>query len=117
MRLPCTTAILRLLAATGNFLTGHQNRLPAIFALGTLHSLRRFLVDQEFAALDADTSKNLLKHLEELDVIDRSGQGVVPKVARAAVIIETTGSTEFAVFQDTHTRVRQTADLLGYWTS
>ena len=111
VRLTCAAAILRLLAAAGDILASSENRLPAILALGALHALGRFLVNEELAALDADAPQNLLNHLEKLVLIDWSGQVMMTKVARAAVIVETARTTEFAIFQDSHTGIRKTADL------
>jgi hypothetical protein len=115
VRLARATAILRLLAAAGDILASGENSLPAILTLGTLHALGRFLVNEELAALDADAAENLLNHLEKLILIDWSGQVMMTKVARAAVIVETARTTEFAILQDAHTGIRQATDfaLLG----
>ena len=109
--LACTAAILCLLAAAGYILTSGEDGLPAILTLGALHALRRFLVDEELRTLDADTTEDLLNHLEELDLIDWSGQVMMTEMARAAVIIEAAGSAQLTVFQDTHARIRQTSNL------
>jgi hypothetical protein len=44
------------------------------------------LLDEEFAALDADAAENILDHRKELDVIDRTSELVVAEVSGAAVI-------------------------------
>jgi hypothetical protein len=87
VRLSGTTAILRLFATAGHILTGRQDRLPAILPLGTAHSFGRFLINEELRTLDADTAENLLNHLEELNLVDWSGQAMMTEMARAAVII------------------------------
>jgi hypothetical protein len=88
VRLTGTTAILRLFAAAGHFLTRHQHGLPPVFALQTAEILGHFLVYQKFATFDAHATQNLENHLEELNVVDGTGQTVVSKVAGASVIVE-----------------------------
>ncbi len=111
VRLPCTATVLRLLSAARDILTGRQDGLPAILPLRALHALGRLLVNEEFTTLDANTTQNLLNHLEKLILIDRPGQMMMTKVARAAVIVETTRTTELSILEDSHTGIRKTADL------
>jgi hypothetical protein len=111
MRLAGATAILRLLTTTCNFLTRSQYRLPAILALGPSETLRCLLINKEFATLDAAASKNLKYPFVKLDIIDWTGQLIVPEVTGTPMIIKTTGATQFAVFQYSHTGICQTADL------
>ena len=106
MGLARATAILRLLSTTCDLLTRRQHRLPSILALGSAKTLGRLLVNEELTTLDAAASKNLKHHLVKLDVIDWAGQLIVPEVTGTPVIVETTGATEFAVFQYSHTWVR-----------
>lgn len=105
-----TTTVFGLLTAPGHFLTGREDRLPAIFPLGTSEILGGILVDEELPALDTDASENLEDGLVELDVVDRSGHLIVTEMPRALVIIEPTRTTEFAVLQDPHTRIGEAAD-------
>jgi hypothetical protein len=110
MGLTRTTAVFRLFATTGHFLTRGEDRLPAIFALHTAQLFGSELVDEELTALDTDTTQNLLDHLEELDVIDRAGEFIVSEMAGTLVVVETTRTAEFAVLKNTHTRVGETPD-------
>jgi hypothetical protein len=111
MGLACPAAILSLFAAAGYILASGKNGLPAILTLGALHALGRFLIDKELATLDADATENLLDHLEKLILVDWSGQMMMTKVARAAVIVETARPTEFAILKDTHAGICQATDL------
>ena len=111
MRLTCTAAVLNLLTAARDLLTGGENGLPAIFALRPSEALCGLLVDEKLAALDTDTTEDFHHHLEELDVVNGTGHLEMTEMAGTAVIIETTGATEFAVLQYTHARIGQAADF------
>jgi hypothetical protein len=69
------------------------------------------LVHEKLCAANTYTVENIKNVLEELDVVDRSGQTVVPKMAGTVVIRLPTRPTKLAVFQYTHTRIKQAADF------
>jgi hypothetical protein len=115
MGLTCAATILSLLATAGDLLTSREDELPAVLALGATEGLRSFFADEELRALDTYTAEDLQDHLVELDLVDRAGELVVAKVARARVVILSTGMTEFAVLEDTHSGICEPSDfaLLG----
>ena len=102
MRLTRAAAISGLLSASGDILTGREHHLPAVLSLGSLQPLRRLLVDEQLAALHAHAPQNLEDHFVKLDVIDGARQLVMPEMSRTAVIVETTGLAELAVFEHPH---------------
>ena len=69
------------------------------------------LVDQQFAALEANTAQHLHYEFEELGVVYRARKGKVSKVAGALVIVLTTTATYFAIFQYAHTGIKQAVEF------
>ena len=74
-------------------------------------SLVELLVNEKFGAANTNAIENLEDILEELDVVNRSGQTIVAEMAGAVVIRLTARATGLSVLQHTHARVKETPDL------
>jgi hypothetical protein len=69
------------------------------------------LINKQFATLEAHTPHHLHQQLEELSVVYGACKHKVSKVAGTLVVVLTTAATYFAVFQYTHARVKEAAEL------
>jgi hypothetical protein len=67
--------------------------LPAIFAFRTTKRTGCLLINKELATLDTYTSQNFENHFVELNIVNRAGEFIMPKVAGTLMIVEATRAT------------------------
>jgi hypothetical protein len=79
-------AILCLLTATADISRDLQEFLPASLTLLAADTVAHFLINQQLAATDADTTEYIENHWEKLNIIDWAAEAIMGKVARAAVV-------------------------------
>jgi hypothetical protein len=73
--------------------------------------LSELLINKKLRATNTYARKNILDKGKELDVIYRSGQTKVTKMAGALVICLAATATLLAIIKNTHTRVKEATDL------
>jgi hypothetical protein len=108
-----TATILAFLAAAldlGRFL---QNAFPARLALSKkkISVLGKILVNSKFGAADTDAFENIHNHGMKLNIVDRTGQSIVSKVAGAAMICLAAGAADFSIVQNTHAWIKQASNF------
>ena len=103
-----TTTILAFLAATldlGRFL---QNALPARLSLSMkkISVLGEIFINSKFGAANTNALENIHNHGVKLNIIDRTGQSIVSKVAGAAMIRLAAGAADFSIVQNAHAWIK-----------
>jgi hypothetical protein len=111
IRLSRTTAILRLLAATGDIVGCLQEILPPPLTLLGLDERPKLLVHEKLGAAHAHTAQDVQDHGQELDVVDWAAETVVSKVSRAIIVGLAARTALLAILQNAHTRIKQASDL------
>jgi len=95
--LPCSTAVLALLATTTDGLAKIENGLPALLALSADDILVCGLVNEKFGTTYTDAIQNIQDGRKELNEIHRARKLEMAKVARARMIRLTATATRFSV--------------------
>jgi hypothetical protein len=57
----------------------------------------KFLINEEFATADTDTTEHIQNEREELNIIDRAGKTEVSKMTRAVMICLTATAACFSI--------------------
>ena len=100
-----TATILRVLTATGYVLARIEHRLPAVLPLEATNGLCSVLANKNLRALNTNTAEYLEQILECVNVIDGALKSVMAEVARAVMVVKSTGAAELSVFQNAHARI------------
>lgn len=87
-----------MLTATGNVLARIKHRLPTVLPLEATNGLCSVLANKNLRALNTDTAEYLEQVLERVDMIDGALKSVMAEVARAVVVVKSTGAAELSVF-------------------
>ena len=97
--LGCTATILAFLAAALDLRRFLQNALPARLALSKkkISVFGKILVNSKFGAANADALENIHNHSVKLNIVDRTGQSIVSKVAGAAMIRLAASAADFSI--------------------
>jgi hypothetical protein len=86
IRLPRTTAILCLLAATRDVVGRLQKILPPPLTLLGLDERPKVLVHEKLRTAHAHTAQDIQDHRKKLNVVDWATEAVVSKVSRAIIV-------------------------------
>jgi hypothetical protein len=113
IRLNGTATILAFLTTAfdlGRFL---QNALPTRLSLSMkkISVLGKILINSKFGAANANALENIHDHGVKLNIIDRTGQSIVSKVAGAAMIRLAAGAADFSIVQNTHAWIKQASNF------
>ena len=94
-----TATILTFLAAAFDLRRFLQNTLPARLALSKkkISVLGKILINSKFGAANADALENIHNHGVKLNIVDRTGQSIVSKVAGAAMIRLAASAADFSI--------------------
>ena len=69
------------------------------------------LVNTKFGATNTDTLENVHDHAVKLNVVYGAGQTIMTKVTGARVIRLAARAACFSIFEHTHARIKEAADL------
>jgi hypothetical protein len=108
-----TATILAFLTATLDLRRFLQNTFPArlAFSKKKISVLGKILVNSKFGAADADAFENIHNHGVKLNIVDRTGQSIVSKVAGAAMIRLAAGAADFSIVQNAHAWIKQASNF------
>jgi hypothetical protein len=96
-RLASTTPVLRFLSTPADILALAQNLTPSCLTATLQNVSVKMLVDKKFRTANTNALKNIQNVFKELDIIHRSCETVVPKMAGAVVICLATGAAGFSI--------------------
>jgi hypothetical protein len=111
IRLSGATAILSLLATSGNITGCLHELLPTTLTLLQTNGRTELLVNEKLRAGNANATQHVQDHWKKLDIVDRAAKSIVTKVTRAVIIRLSTRTALLTILENTHSRVEETSNL------